>query len=188
MPGVQVGHLDIQFTPDFDYVKANQLVQSLQQVIGAVRTLALQAATPAPAVGVPRHELADASGLGPDHTVTGLQAGQVLLAQSPSTAHFDFLTFAQLADTDPGTFAAPVNGEVLMFVNGYWSAMPIDTALGLLNPGTDALLMWDPLANAGAGGLTWITAGAGLHLASGSISATAVPPPPGDTPLTWLDM
>lgn len=185
MAGLKVGSLDIQFGPGFDSVKANQLVQSLQQVIAAVNKLANPTVAPVtPTIAV--HELADTSGLGPDHTVAGLQAGQVLVAKTPTTAHFAFLPLAQLAGVDPGTFAAPVNGEVIQFVNGYWSAVPPLAGLGLANPGSDSLVMWDTLANAGAGGLTWIEAGPGIHLASGSISATT--PVSGDTPLTWLSL
>jgi hypothetical protein len=169
MPGKKVGNLDIQFGDAWDKVKGNQLVQSLQQVIGAVNLLANQTSSTTP-VGVAVHELADQTGLGPDHTVAGLQAGQVLIAESPTTAHFGFLTFAQIADTDPGTFAAPVNGDVITFVNGYWSAEPLATGLGLSNPGNDALIMWDPLANGGAGGLRWAIAGNGITLMSGSIA------------------
>lgn len=187
MAGLKVGSLDIQFGPGFDSVKANQLVQSLQQTISAVNTLAHDfSSLPTLPAGVAKHELADETGLGPVHTVAGLQAGQVLVATSPTAAHFAALAFGQIAQTDPNTFAAAVNGEVIQFVNGYWSAVPPLAGLGLANPGSDSLVMWDTLANAGAGGLTWIEAGPGIHLASGSISATT--PVSGDTPLTWLSL
>jgi hypothetical protein len=173
MAGIKVGNIDIQFGKDWDSVKANQLVQSLQQVIGAIRTLANQSSSAAPAAGILKHELADQSGLGIDHTVEGLQAGQVLLAQSDAAAHFAFLPFGQLAGTDAGSFAEATNGDVIALVNGYWSAIAIATALGLTDPGADAVLMWDQAANKGAGGLSWALPGAGIKITSGSIAIDA---------------
>lgn len=168
MPGKKVGSLDIQFAKDWDSVKGNQLVQSLQQVISAVNVLSSETVTPIPGVAV--HELADQVGLGPDHTVAGLEENQVLIAQSAITAHFDFLHFGQIFGTDSGTFTAPTNGDVIGFVNGYWTATPLSGALGLTDPGTDALIQWDTTANAGAGGLAWSLPGTGITLMSGSIA------------------
>lgn len=167
MPGVKVGSIDIQFGPGWEPVKANQLVQSLQQIGNAVNALANQAAAP-PTPSIPVHVLATQTGLGADHTVAGLQSGQVLIAQSPTTAHFAALNFGQLAQTDPGTFAAPANGAVIAFVNGYWSA--IANTLGLANPGSDALIMWDSTANGGAGGLVWALEGTGIEITTGRVS------------------
>lgn len=167
MAGVKVGSLDIQFGSSYDQAKANQLVQSLEQIGRAVNALANQAVAPTPPT-VAVHELADQTGLGIDHTVAGLQAGQVLVAESSITAHFGFLTFGQLAQTDPGSFAAAVNGDIIAFVNGYWSAVP--NTLGLVNPGADAVLFWDVTANAGVGGLTWALPGTGIKFSPGSIS------------------
>jgi hypothetical protein len=171
MPGRKVGSLDIQFGADYDQVKANQLVQSLQQTIGAVNTLANEVSTleTGSSSGVAKHELAGETGLGPVHTVSGLTAGQVLVATSPTVAEFATLKFGQLAQTDAGTFAAPAQGDVIAFISGYWSAVPFSTSLGLANPGSDALVMWDVLANAGAGGLTWAMPGTGIKFMSGSI-------------------
>src|ERR1700731_4138816 len=98
MAGIKVGQVDIQFGPEFDREKANQLVQSLQKAISAINTLAGVAAAP-PTPGVPVHELASQQGLGADHTVAGLLAGQVLVAQSATQAHFAQLTFGELAQT-----------------------------------------------------------------------------------------
>lgn len=168
MSGIKVGSLDIQFGPQFDPVKANQVVQSLQQVISAVRTLGNEITGGGGTTPVFVHELANQSGLGVDHTVAGLQANQVLVAQSATTAHFAFLDFGQMARTDAGTFLAPANGSVIAFINGYWTAIP--NSLGLANPGADALVMWDPLANAGAGGLEWALQGVGISLVSGTLS------------------
>src|SRR5579864_9097073 len=151
MPGRKVGSLDIQFGPEYDQPKANQLVQSLQQVIGAVNTLAneVSALESGQTGGVAQHELAGETGLGPVHTVSGLQAGQVLVATSAVSAEFAALHFGQLAQTDGNSFANAVNGDVITLVGGYWSAEPFSTSLGLSNPGSDALVMWDVLANAG---------------------------------------
>jgi hypothetical protein len=181
MAGIKVGNLDIQFGADFDQAKANQLVQSLQQVIGAVRTISKQVSTAAPSTGVAQHELADQSGLGPDHTVAGLEPGQVLVAQSDKAAHFAFLSFAQLAGVDPNSFAKAVNGDVIALVNGFWSAITLAAALGLNNPGTDAVIMWDEAANGGAGGLSWALPGTGIKITSGSIAVDVSKLPSGLT-------
>lgn len=170
--GVKVGSLDIQFDKDFDQAKANQLVQSLQQVIAAVNRVANAVVAP-PAPGVAVHVLADQSGLGADHTVAGLEAGQVLVATAAARAHFAFLEFAQLARVDANTFAAPSQGDVIAFINGYWSAVSNSESLGLVNPGTDALVMWDTTANAGAGGLAWSLPGLGVLLTAGRIAVDA---------------
>lgn len=166
--GVKVGSLDIQFGKEFDQAKANQLVQSLQQVIQAINRLANSATTPVTPPGVPVHVLATQAGLGVDHTVAGLVEGQVLVAESPTTAHFGFLAFAQLAQTDPATFDAPGNGYIIAFLDGYWSAIP--NTLGLADPGSDAVIFWDTTANGGAGGLAWALPGTGIKFAPGSIS------------------
>jgi hypothetical protein len=187
MPGKQVSNIDIQFSKDWDPVKANQLVQSLQQLSSAIRTI-VNASSAGPAAGVALHELADQSGLGPDHTVSGLSADEVLVATAADAAHFAKLTFAQLAGTDVGTFAAPTNGEIIAFLNGYWSALPLMSVLGVASPGADAVLMWDETLNHGAGGFSWALPGPGITLVSGAIEALPPAVVSGDTPLTWLDM
>jgi hypothetical protein len=168
MAGIKVGNLDIQFGPGFEQAKANQLVQSLQQTIRAVNQLANQATTPSTPTTVTKHVLATQAGLGADHTTSGLAAGQVLVATDPISAHFAFLEFAQMAQTDPRTFASPSNGSVIAFVDGYWTASP--TSFGLADPGSDAVILWDTTANAGAGGLTWALPGTGIKYSPGSIS------------------
>lgn len=170
MAGVKVGNLDIQFGPAFDQAKGNQLVQSLQQVIGAVNTLASLITSASTPTGVGVHELADQTALGIDHTVTGLKSGQVLVAESATTAHFGFLTFGQIAGTDASTFASAANGDVIVLVNGFWSAAPISGVLGVANPGADSLLMWDVTVNAGAGGLAWAMDGTGIKITSGKVA------------------
>jgi hypothetical protein len=172
MAGKKVGSLDIQFGQAYDMAKANQLVQSLQQVIGAVNTLSNQT-TPDTPTTVAEHVLATESGLGPSHEVSGLQANQVLIATSPTSAEFAFLAFSQLAGVDPGTFEAAENGDVIMYVDGYWSAVPSTNGLGLANPGADAIPMWDTAAHGGTGGLVWALPGTGISLMSGSISVDA---------------
>lgn len=167
MPGIKIGNLDIQFGKDWDQAKGNQLVQSLQQVIQAVRTLS-NASTAPPTPGVAVHELADDAGLGVDHTVEGLSAGQVLVATAENAAHFDFLHFEQIFKTDPVSFAAATEGEVITYHNGFWTALPT-TAFSLTDPGTDAIAMWDTTVG-GTGGLAWMLGGTGIKLTSGRIA------------------
>ena len=189
--GVKVGSVDIQFGKDFDQYKANQLVQELQKVISAVNNLALQTGNNTTAIATPTPQvLATQVGLGPYLTVSGLIAGQVLIAQGPTTAHFGTyqVSFGNIAGTDAATFTNPNEGEVIAFHNGYWSAVPALTPLGLQAPNSDVVLMWDPTKNAGAGGLSWAAAGTGIVIAPGSISAPTSALSGTDTPLTWLDM
>lgn len=139
MTGVKVGNLDIQFDQQFDRVKANQLVQALQQVIGAINTLAKQASTPLPPITtVPKHELADNEGLGSSHTTSGLVAGEVLRAVSDSQAAFARLKFGDLAQSDIGE--NPTNLQIIQFLNGYWTAVdPSNVGMTLgVNIGTGA--------------------------------------------------
>lgn len=166
---IKIGNIDIQFGPNWDSVKANQLVQSLQQVIGAVRTLAnaQSSTTDNPTIAV--HELAGEAGLGIYHTVHGLEVGQVLIATAADSAHFGFLRFEQIFDTDPTTFAAPAQGDVITFHDGFWSALP-STAFTLTDPGIDAIAMWDMSADGGAGGLAWALGGVGIKITSGRIA------------------
>jgi hypothetical protein len=171
-PNVRIAGLDIQFQPTWDPTKANKLKESLEQILTqqANQIQAIKVLASTPATTVPVHELADASGLGPDHTVAGLTAGQVLKATGATTAKFDFLKFAELAGVDPNSLAAAANGSALVYLNGYWSAVPLAAGLGLVNPGGDALVMWDASAGGGAGGLTWALQGAGITITSGRIA------------------
>lgn len=170
----KVGNIDIQFGKDYDQAKANQLVQSLQQTIAAVNTLANQVATPAgPSDTVAKHVLATQESLGADHTTEGLAANQILIATSATEAHFGFLSFAQLEGVDPNSFAAPENGYVIAFVNGYWSAVSNAQGLGLSDPGADSLIMWDTSADSGNGALAWAMAGNGIVITSGQIAVDA---------------
>lgn len=167
MPGIKIGNLDIQFGKDWDQAKGNQLVQSLQQVISAVRTLS-NATTAPPTPGVAVHELADDAGLGVDHTVEGLVPNQVLIATAENAAHFDFLHFEQIFKTDPVSFATPTEGDVITFHDGFWTAVPT-TAFSLTDPGTDAIAMWDTTVG-GTGGLAWMLSGTGIKITSGRIA------------------
>lgn len=166
---VKVGNLDIQFSAGFDQAKANQLVQTLQQVIAAVNNnaQAIQQGSTTP-VTPTVYLLATDEGLGPYITVEALQSGQVLVATGAQTAAFGFLEFAQMAGVDAATFAEPTQGSVIAFIDGYWTAA--SNALGVPNPGATALLFWDETLNAGAGGLAWVIPGTGIQIGAGTIS------------------
>lgn len=166
---IKIGNIDIQFQKDWDSVKANQLVQSLQQVISAVRTLSNATGGAPPAPGVAVHELADDAGLGHFHTVEGLSPGQVLIATAENAAHFDFLRFEQIFKTDPPSFESPSEGDVITYHDGFWSAIP-STAFTLTDPGADAIVMWDVTADGGAGGLAWMFGGVGIKITAGRIA------------------
>lgn len=129
MAGVKVGSIDIQFGATFEQAKANQLVQLLQQVASAINTLAKIQATPvAPPTTVPLHVLADQSGLGADHSTSGLEPGEVLRAFSATNARFDKVKFSDLAQSDiPDN---PGNLQILQFLNGYWSSVALPPSTG----------------------------------------------------------
>lgn len=168
MAGKKVGNLDIQFGQNWEPIKANQLVQSLQQTISAVNTLASEAGGTTP-VTPTQQVLATQEGLGPGLTVAGLEAGMVLVAESPITAHFAFLEFGQLAGTDAASFVAPGNNYVIQFIDGYWTAVPSSNGLGLSDPGSNAIVMW----NEAAGALAWALPGTGILINAGQISVDA---------------
>lgn len=168
----RVGSVDIQFGKDYDQAKANQLVQSLQQVISqinanATQITALQKAASSGSTTVAPHVLATSSGLQSDHTVSELQPGMVLLAIADDNAAFGFLKFEQLAQTDPATFEGAVEGDIITFHDGYWSAVPNDGGFDAGTPGASSLLMFDE----GSEKYVWATVGSGLILAPGSLTA-----------------
>ena len=187
---VKVGSLDIQFGDEFDKVKANQLVQTLQQVIAAVNKVAQQGTATATTVANPTPTQFAAGGntVNPQFTFEGLTEGTVLTATGADSAAFEAISlgFQGLAGVDPATFADPVANDVIAFENGYWSAVPLFTPLGLTAPNAEVVLMWDPTKNSGAGGFSWATAGTGITIAPGQISVASTST--SETPLTWLDM
>jgi hypothetical protein len=167
----RVGSLDIQFQQNWDMTKGNQLVQSVQQTISAVNNAAtaIAAIQEAGAGGTVTTKivLATTVGLGPQMSVSGLTAGQVLIATAPNNAAFAQLQFGQIAKTDPVSFATAVEGDVIMLHNGFWVAMPNPSAgLGLSDPGANAMVMWNEAGHAfvwaipAAGGAIKLTAGA----------------------------
>ena len=112
---------DLQFVGDDDTAQklrrlvpeliiAEKAVNALIKIVNAIQDVSSN---------VPKHVLADAQGLGVDHTTSGLTAGMVLRAASATTAAFARLTFQDLAQSDVHN---PQNGDVLLFTGGYWTA------------------------------------------------------------------
>lgn len=172
----RIGSLDIQFQQQWDMVKANQLVQSVQQTIAAVNNnnvaiAALQAGGGGggTTVTVPI-VLATTTGLGPQVAVgPGLSVGQVLLAVATDGAAFARLPFGQMADTDEASFDAPAEGDVIMYHTGFWTAMPDpNTGLGLSDPGQNAIVMWNEAGHAFAWAIP--VAGGAINLTGGAIA------------------
>lgn len=141
----RVGNVDIQFGQAYDMVKANQLVQSLQQVVSQVnanaQAIATVQATPA-ATTVPQHELAGTGGIGNVHTVAGLTAGQVLIAESPNNVVFRAINLLDLSDMDVPSLQGVTEGDVLTYQSGYWCAAA-PSPFGLTNPGASAIVAWN---------------------------------------------
>jgi hypothetical protein len=164
----RIGNLDVQFAAgsSWDPVKAQRMVQSLQDVISNVNGQATEIAALQSSGGsttVPAHVLATTSGLASDHTVSGLTAGQVLIATAADNAAFAFLKFGQIFQTDPGTFEAPQEGDVITFVDGYWSAA-VQNPFAISDPGSNALLAWN------GAGYGWVIPDDGLELTSGMLT------------------
>lgn len=111
----------LQFNAD-DPVSAGlrRLVQDLQTVERALNALIATSNTTGAAgdASVPKHVLATTTGLGADHTTSGLTVGMVLKAISATNAAFSKLSFSDLAQTNIG---APGNEQILQFVDGYWT-------------------------------------------------------------------
>jgi hypothetical protein len=163
----RIGNLDIQFQPVWDPIKANQLVQSLQQVIANVNTqnAAIAAIAAAESAGVAPHVFASETGLGPEHTVSGLVPGNVVVATSETTAEFAALQFGQIAQVDSNTFLEPAQGDVITFIDGYWSAAP-SNPLNLSDPGQNALVAWSESTSSYA----WAIPDDSLIFAGGTLS------------------
>jgi hypothetical protein len=166
----RIGNVDIQFTANWDEIKANQLVQTLQQVVARVNasTTAIAALQNGSAdTSVAPHTLATTSGNGPVHTVSGLTAGQVLIATSATSVEFRPLTFSDLTPTDGGSIEAAANGDVMTFVDGYWSAAPPSSSvgIGLSSPGAFALLEWNNALKAYA----WALPDSTLNVSGGAV-------------------
>ena len=169
----RIPQLDVQFAAGsaYDPVKLQRMVQALTTVISQVNNQTTQIAAIAAeeTTGVAQHVFATEEGLGPAHTVSDLIPGSVVIATSETTAEFAQLEFAQLAGVDPNTFADPVQGDVITFVNGFWSAAPANP-LELTNPGRDALVMWVSTDDGATGNYAWAVPDDSLILTPGGLS------------------
>jgi hypothetical protein len=165
----RIPQLDVQFAQGsaYDPVKLQRMVQALTTVISNVNTQSAQIAAIAAeeTTGVTEHVLATESGLGPAHTVSGLIPGNVLIAVTKTSAEFAALKFSQIAQVDPNTFLAPAQGDVITFIDGYWSAMP-QNPLDLSDPGQNALVAWNEAAQT----YTWAIPDSSLIFAGGTLS------------------
>ena len=152
-------------------VKLQRMVQALTTVITNVNAQNGQIAAIAAeeTAGVAKHVFATELGLGVEHTVSGLIPGTVVVATSETTAKFAALEFGQLAGVDPNTFGNPAQGDVITFIDGYWSAAPINP-LDLVNPGQDALVMWVSTDGGAEGNYAWVVPDDSLILTPGGLS------------------
>lgn len=117
---------DIQFSATYEPEKIRRLMENLRRVVAAVNSLVDQVNTLVEASGasISEHVLATTSGLGESHSVSGLTAGQVLKATSANSAAFGVLSFTDLAGVDTDTFDLVENGDVLQFIDGYYTMAP----------------------------------------------------------------
>ena len=170
---VRIPQLDMQFAAgsSYDPVKLQRMVQALTSVISQVNTQNAQIAAIAAeeTAGVAKHVFATEAGLGPEHTVSGLVPGNVVVALTETTAAFAALEFGQLAQTDGPTFGNPAQGDVITFLNGYWAAVP-SNPLQLVNPGQNALVMWTSTDGGADGNYAWAVPDDSLLLTPGGLS------------------
>lgn len=169
----RITQLDVQFATgsNYDPVKLQRMVTALTSVISQVNTQNAQIAAIAAeeTAGVAQHVFATEQGLGAEHTVSGLVPGNVVVAVTETTAKFAALEFAQLAQVDPNTFGNPAQGDVITFLDGYWSAVP-SNPLQLVNPGQNALVMWNSTDGGANGNYAWALPDDSLLLTPGGLS------------------
>ncbi len=131
----QVTFSDIQFSDKYDAEKARRLAENIQRLKRALNTLVDQfnslVVSGGSSTPVTEHVLATSAGLGPEHTVSGLSIGNVLIALSSTEAAFRPLHFYDLDGVDPGTFQTVENGDVLQFINGYYTMAPFAATEGI---------------------------------------------------------
>lgn len=142
--------------------KLRRLMDDLRKLQRAVNEMIDQVGSTI-AVPVSEHVLATHAGLGPEHTVSGLLASEVLVANSATSALFRQLAFTDLAQTDISV--TPDNLDVIQFYNGYYTNRPASSLLGVGDPDADAILGWNDSIN----GYQWILAGLGIDLVGGSL-------------------
>jgi hypothetical protein len=121
---------DIQFQGnDPNSQKLRRLVQDLAAAEKAVNDLINSVTTLQTEVGTTSEEvLATTTGLGPNFTVSGLTAGQVLKALSATSAAFATLSLSDLSNV---LVQNPENGQVLTFINNQWiNGTPTNTGTG----------------------------------------------------------
>lgn len=167
---VQQG-IDIQFGQRYEGEKARRLVEELRRLQTAVNAIVdeLNAVEANPVVpGVTPHELADETGLGPEHTVSGLTPGHVLQALSATAAAFQQMRLGQLARMNPGSVDSAGNGDVMQVVGGFWTAVPAGPLLTEAAPNFPSVLGWDQTTAQ----LVWRAAGPGITLSATDIEST----------------
>ena len=123
---------DIQFTGEVSLEKLRRLNDEFKRVGRVINSIIgeLNALIAADNSAVTAHVLATTTGLGDEHTVSGLTAGQVLKAGGATTALFGFLTFQEMYQVDPGSFNSVEHGDVLQYWNGFYSMRPLATSGG----------------------------------------------------------
>lgn len=119
--------IDIQFSQTYEPDKARRLVEEIKRIEQTLNSIIKELNSLQVTGGstlVP-HEL-----VGHFHTVSGLQQGQVLKANSDATFGFSRLSFAELAGVDSLTFAAPAQGDIIQYLDGYYSLVSSASLVG----------------------------------------------------------
>lgn len=123
----------IQFSQSYEPEKARRLADDLRRVGGSINSLigevtALQAA--ASVATIADHVLATTVSLGEDHTTSGLEIGMVLRAFQSDDARFEKLQFRDLFGVDQNTFDTVESGDILQYLDGFYSMVPLASIVG----------------------------------------------------------
>lgn len=119
---------DYQFNSEKTDEKLRRLMDDLRRIVRSYNDLVDEFTTlkNTPHTDVSPHELAGTDGIGASHTVSGLTAGQVLIADSATDAVFRKLRFTDIDQTD---FGSPTNGDVIKYLDGYYVLGPVTVSL-----------------------------------------------------------
>lgn len=121
---------DLQFNGQTDTEKKlRRLMDDLRKMQRALNAIlgSIEDIEAADTSGVSEHTLATLTGLGPEHTVQGLDENMVLISTSANNAKFRKLLLTDLDQTD---LASPENLDVITYVDGYptWAPVPPATS------------------------------------------------------------
>lgn len=168
--------IDIQFSETYEPSKARRLVEEIKRLQQTINALIKEVNSSSNASsGLVEHDL-----VGHFHKAAGLDPGTVLMARTDDTFGFDRMTFADLLGVDPLTFVAPSNGDILQFIDGYYSMASAASVAGAPSNGeyllgVDNSSLPSSRVIEDSDTILWDTSTAGqvkLHIAANSLDNT----------------